>query len=104
MYDYSYAASHFVVTRGRTSSEDGSVTRQKFYNTVQAAHQLDISRDTLYRWLRERKIKGGKIVRLGASAAAQTQIRLWTERDLRQVRVWMRENYVARKAKRGSRG
>jgi transposase len=78
------------------------VTRQKIYNTVQAAHQLGISRDTLYRWLRSRKIEGGKIVHLGAGA--QTQIRLWTEKDLRQVRVWMRENYVTRKAKRGSRG
>jgi excisionase family DNA binding protein len=101
MYDYSYAASHFVITRGRTASEDRSVTRQKFYNTVQAARQLGISRDTLYRWLRARKIKGGKIVRLGATA--QTQIRLWTEKDLKAVQAWMRANYVARKKKRGRR-
>lgn len=77
------------------------MTRQKFYNTVQAARQLGISRDTLYRWLRSRKIKGAKVMRLGADA--QTQIRLWSEKDLKLVRTWMRENYVVRKGKRGSR-
>jgi excisionase family DNA binding protein len=76
------------------------VTRQKIYNTVQVARQLGISRDTLYRWLRTRKIKGGQVMRLGTDA--QTQIRLWTEKDLKRVRAWMRENYVARKEKRGS--
>jgi hypothetical protein len=81
--------------------EDESVTRQKFYNTVQAARQLGISRDTLYRWLRTKKIKGGLVMRLGADA--QSQIRLWTEKDLKQARVWMRENYVVRKEKGGSR-
>ena len=77
------------------------MTRQKVYNTAQAARQLGISRDTLYRWLRTRKIKGGQVMRLGA--AAQTQIRLWTEKDLKEVRAWMRENYVVRKGNRGSR-
>jgi transposase len=81
--------------------EDESVTRQKFYNTVQAARQLGISRDTLYRWLRTKKIKGGQVMHLGADA--QSQIRLWTEKDLKQARVWMRENYVVRKRNRGSR-
>jgi excisionase family DNA binding protein len=60
------------------------------YTTVQAAKQLGVGRDTLYRWMKSGKIKGGRAVRVGGSA--DVQLRLWTEGDLARIRRWMKAN------------
>ncbi len=60
----------------------------KHYSTVQAAKLLGVGRDSLYRWMRAGKIKGTRVVALGG-----VRIRLWTERDLEQVRKFMEKNY-----------
>jgi len=60
------------------------------YTTVQAAKELGVSRDTIYRWMRARKIKGGRAIRVGTSVAVQ--LRLWTDRDLAAIRQWMKQN------------
>jgi len=73
----------------------------KTYTTVQAAKELGIGRDTLYRWMKAKKVKGSRLLRVGTGAAVQ--VRLWTERDLAAIRRWMKENpYKGRgqKAKR----
>jgi excisionase family DNA binding protein len=59
------------------------------YTTLQAAEVLGIGRDTLYRWIRAKKIRPGKVTRVGNFA-----IRGWTDRDLARIRKYMRENYV----------
>ncbi len=71
----------------------------KTYTTVQAAKELGVGRDTIYRWMRAKKVKGGRVVRFGTGAAVQ--LRVWTERDLAAIRRWMRENpYKGRGKKR----
>lgn len=71
----------------------------KTYTTVQAARKLGIGRDTLYRWMKAKHIKGSKVLRVGAGATVQ--VRLWTERDLAAIRSWMKQNpYKGRGRKR----
>ena len=71
----------------------------KTYTTVQAARNLGIGRDTLYRWMKAKKIKGSRVLRVGTGATFQ--VRLWTERDLRAIRRWMKQNpYKGRGKKR----
>jgi excisionase family DNA binding protein len=75
------------------------IGRMKTYTTVQAARQLGIGRDTLYRWMKAKKIRGSKLLRVGTGATFQ--IRLWTERDLAAIRRWMKQNpYKGRGQKR----
>jgi excisionase family DNA binding protein len=72
----------------------------KSYTTVQAAKELGIGRDTLYRWMKAKKIKGSRVFRLGTGAAVQ--VRLWTEHDLAAIRRWMKGNpYKGRGRKAG---
>ena len=59
------------------------------YTTVQAANVLGIGRDTLYRWIRAKKIPEGKLTRVG-----NFSIRGWSDRDLDRIRIYMRENYI----------
>jgi excisionase family DNA binding protein len=69
------------------------------YTTVQAAKQLGVGRDTIYRWIRSKKVRGGRVVRFGTGGAVQ--LRLWTERDLAAIRRWMKLNpYKGRGKKR----
>lgn len=73
--------------------------RMKAYTTVQAARELGIGRDTLYRWMKAKKIKGSEVLRVGTGATFQ--VRLWTERDLAAIRRWMKQNpYKGRGQKR----
>jgi excisionase family DNA binding protein len=58
----------------------------KLYTTVRAAKKLGIARDTLYRWMRDKKI-GAKITRAGEFRSP-----LWTEDDLKSIRKYMNEN------------
>ena len=65
----------------------------KTYTTVQAAQKLGVSRNTIYRWIRGRKIKAAGFVRTNG---VELRIRLWTEKDLRDIRKFMRRSYVPR--------
>jgi len=59
----------------------------KLYTTVQAAKKLGIARDTIYRWMRDKKITGAKLTREG-----KFQSPLWTDEDLKRIRRYMKEN------------
>ena len=65
----------------------------KTYTTVQTAQKLGISRNTIYRWIRGRKIKAARFV---STNGVEFRIRLWTEKDLRDIRKFMRRSYVPR--------
>ena len=71
----------------------------KTYTTVQAARELGIGRDTLYRWMKARKITGSKLLRIGTDVTYR--VRIWTARDLAAIRRWMKQNpYKGRGEKR----
>lgn len=57
------------------------------YTTVEAAKELGIGRDTLYRWMRAKLIPTGRITRMGNS-----KFRTWTDAELKLVRKWMKGN------------
>jgi excisionase family DNA binding protein len=59
----------------------------KSYTTVKLADRLGVARDTLYRWMRAKKIKAAKVVRIGT-----VTVRLWTEKDVASISKWMKEN------------
>jgi excisionase family DNA binding protein len=58
------------------------------YTTVQVAKQLGVGRDTLYRWMRAGKIKTAPVSRLGPF-----RVRLWSDRDVTQIRGFMKDGY-----------
>jgi excisionase family DNA binding protein len=60
----------------------------KTYTTVQLAETLGVGRDTLYRWMRAGKIKSAPVGRLGPF-----RVRLWTERDVKAIRKFMKDGY-----------
>ncbi len=60
----------------------------KKYTTVQVARLLGIGRDTLYRWMRAKKIKPPRVEMVG-----DMRLRQWTKQDVDQVRAFMAENY-----------
>jgi excisionase family DNA binding protein len=60
----------------------------KTYTTVQLAKHLGIGRDTLYRWMRAKKIRGVQVTRFG-----NIRVRLWTERDAAEIRRYMKQHY-----------
>jgi excisionase family DNA binding protein len=71
----------------------------KTYTTVQAARELGVGRDTLYRWMKAKKIRGSRIIRVGTGTTFK--FRLWTHRDLVAIRRWMKQNpYRGRGKKR----
>jgi excisionase family DNA binding protein len=57
------------------------------YTTVQAAKILGIGRDTLYRWMKAKKIPTGRITRVG-----EYEFRTWTDEELDRVRAYMRRH------------
>lgn len=59
----------------------------KLYTTVQAAKKLGIARDTIYRWMRDKKIRGPEITREGRFVSP-----LWADEDLKRIRKYMKEN------------
>ena len=72
----------------------------KTYTTVEAARELGISRNTIYQWMKAKKINGGRVIRFGISAGVT--LRVWTEDDLAAIQQWMSENpYAGRGKKRG---
>lgn len=57
------------------------------YTTVQVAKLLKVGRDTIYRWMRSKKIRGARVTRFG-----NVQLRLWTDRDVAEVRRYMEQH------------
>jgi DNA-binding transcriptional MerR regulator len=60
----------------------------KTYSTVEVARILDITSDTLHRWIREKKVPAPEMQSLGPF-----QVRLWTAEDIDQVRKYKAERY-----------
>lgn len=58
----------------------------KTYTTSEAAEKLNISRETLYQWLRSGKIQAPQQIKLGA----KTQY-LWTDKDIQAAKAARRK-------------
>ena len=58
------------------------------YSTVEVARILDITSDTLHRWIREKKVPAPEMQSLGPF-----QVRLWTAEDIDLVRKYKAEHY-----------
>lgn len=67
----------------------------KSYTTVQAAKQLKVSRDTIYRWMRANNVRGARVTKIG-----ELRLRLWTEDDLDRIRRWMTKHPHANRGKK----
>jgi hypothetical protein len=65
----------------------------KTYSTVQLAKHLGIGRDSLYRWMRAKKITPGRMVRVPLGGGVMFQSRQWTEKDAASIKKFMKENY-----------
>jgi excisionase family DNA binding protein len=62
------------------------------YTTAQLAKKLGIGRDTLYRWMRAKKIKPGRLQRI-RTGGGEFAVRSWTTEDVRAIRTYMTKNY-----------
>jgi DNA-binding transcriptional MerR regulator len=60
----------------------------KTYSTAEVAKMLEISWDTLHRWMREKKISTPR-----ATALGKINVRLWTARDIEEVRKYKLKHY-----------
>ncbi len=60
----------------------------KRYSTRQAARKLGIGQPALYRWIRDGRVRPPRKRSLGGIS-----IRLWSERDLTRVRLYMEKHY-----------
>jgi hypothetical protein len=60
----------------------------KTYSTIEVARILDITSDTLHRWIREKKVPAPEMQSLGPF-----QVRLWTAVDMDLVRKYKTEHY-----------
>lgn len=60
----------------------------KKYSTIKVAKLLDITSDTLHRWIRENKIVAPAMQELGPF-----RVRLWTEADVARVRAYKVSHY-----------
>jgi transposase-like protein len=58
------------------------------YSTIQVARLLEVTSDTLHRWIREKRVEAPPLQTLGAM-----QVRLWTKPDLERVMQYKAENY-----------
>ena len=68
----------------------------KTYSTVQVAELVDVTTDTLHRWIRERKIEAPPVQTL----QGMLRVRLWTEEDVKKVRQYKDEHYRGRGSKK----
>jgi len=68
---------------------------KRTYTTVQIAQRLGIGRDSLYRWMRRRKIKPAPVTRIG-----RFRVRLWTDQDVARIKKYMKENYFEGRGKK----
>jgi DNA-binding transcriptional MerR regulator len=60
----------------------------KTYSTVEVARMLDVTSDTLHRWIREKKVPAPEAQSLGPF-----RVRLWTIEDVEIVRKYKAEHY-----------
>ena len=58
------------------------------YSTSQAAKKVKVGRDTLNRWIRDRKFDLPPLQKVGG-----VSVRLWDEADLEKVRTYKKDNY-----------
>jgi len=71
----------------------------KTYTTGQVAELIGVGRDTIHRWLRSKKIRGGKETQVGPM-----RLILWTDRDVAAIREYMKQNpYKGRGRKKGKK-
>jgi len=60
----------------------------KTYSTIEVARILNITSDTLHRWIREKRIQAPEAQSLGPF-----RVRLWSMEDLEAVRKYKAERY-----------
>jgi excisionase family DNA binding protein len=60
----------------------------KTYSTVEVARMLDVTSDTLHRWIREKKVPAPAAQSLGPF-----RVRLWTIEDVEIVTKYKTEHY-----------
>jgi DNA-binding transcriptional MerR regulator len=60
----------------------------KTYSTVEVARMLDVTSDTLHRWIREKKVPAPEAQSLGPF-----RVRLWTIEDVEIVRKYKAQYY-----------
>jgi hypothetical protein len=65
------------------------------YSTVQVAELVDVSWDTLNRWIRERKFPVPPVKSIG-----RVKIRLWTQKDIQPVLKYKEEHYRGKGSKK----
>jgi excisionase family DNA binding protein len=95
-----FVSTHLDARLSHIATPGIEVRALKNYTTVEAARELGISRNTIYQWMKSKKIKGGRVIRFGISAGVT--LRVWTEGDLAAIQQWMSENpYAGRGKKRG---
>ena len=58
------------------------------YSTVEVAELVDVSWDTLNRWIREKKFPVPPVKSLG-----RIRVRIWTENDVEKVRKYKSGHY-----------
>jgi excisionase family DNA binding protein len=58
------------------------------YSTVEVAELLDISWDTINRWIREKKFSAPPVQSLG-----RIRVRLWAKKDIGKVRRYKAKHY-----------
>ena len=61
---------------------------KKPYSTLQVAKLLAVTSDTLHRWIREGRIEAPPIRALGGM-----KVRLWSEKEIDNVRKYKAEQY-----------
>jgi DNA-binding transcriptional MerR regulator len=62
--------------------------KTKTYSTAEVAEMVEITWDTLHRWMREKKIPIPPPKTLG-----KLKVRLWTDADIREVRKYKANHY-----------
>jgi excisionase family DNA binding protein len=69
------------------------------YSTAQAARILGIGRQTLHRWIAAGAVAAPRLSNVGG-----VKVRIWTLRDLEQVRKYKEENYRKGRGRKPKRG
>jgi predicted site-specific integrase-resolvase len=70
------------------------------YSTVEVAELVDVSWDTLNRWIREKKFRVPPV-----KAVGRVKIRLWTQDEVAEVLKYKQQHYRGKgsRKKRGNR-
>jgi excisionase family DNA binding protein len=70
----------------------------KAYSTVEAAKILNVTSDTLHRWIREKKVPAPETQSLGPF-----RVRLWSTEDIAIVRKYKAERYWGKGGRKKTR-